>query len=105
MFSVMPPVDEAAEAMAKLWEAVALRGAVDRGDVEAVDKCLEEGANPNYKMPDGAFWTVLMLAANSGNAVLVEKMSKGGKMPKVDDKDPHGVQAIMLAAFRSHAYI
>uniref|UniRef100_A0A7S2PW22 Peptidase A2 domain-containing protein n=1 Tax=Zooxanthella nutricula TaxID=1333877 RepID=A0A7S2PW22_9DINO len=101
----MPPVDEAKEEEARLWQAVEFRGAVDRADDAKVQELMEAGANPIYKMSDGSSWTVLMLAANSGSELLVEKLSRGGKMPKVDDKDPHGYQAIMLAALQGHAQI
>lgn len=53
---------------------------------------LESGCNPNYRMPDGSNWTVLMLAAYSGHEELVQKFTKGGK--GVSDKDPRsGFQA------------
>lgn len=108
----MPPVDEAKALEEQLWQAVEFRGAVDRGDVEKVDEMLnppaEKGAvpaaNPVYK-PEGTSWTVLMLAANSGQDSLVEKFSKGGRMPKIEDTDPHGFQALMLAAYQGHVPI
>lgn len=86
-------------------QAVEFRGYCDKGDVEKVDEMLANGANPNYKMTDGANWNVLMLAVNGGHANLVEKFTKGGKFPKVDEKDPQGFQAIMLAALKGHAGI
>mmetsp|Transcript_78201 Transcript_78201/g.221748 ORF Transcript_78201/g.221748 Transcript_78201/m.221748 type:complete len:257 (+) Transcript_78201:92-862(+) len=101
----MPPTDEAKEAENALWAAVAFRGAVDKGELDEVETMLSEGANPIYKMGDGASWTVLMLAANGGHAPLVDRLCKGGRMPKVEDKDPAGFQAVMLAAFKGHAAI
>lgn len=101
----MPPADEAKEEADRLWSAVAFRGAVEKGEIELVEELLANGANPTYKMTDGASWTVLMLAGYSGHAALVEKLSKGGRMPKIDEKDPQGFQAIMLAAFKGHAAI
>lgn len=102
----MPPVDEAKEEQQRLWDGVEFRGAVDRGDVDKVDEMLTAGVNPNYK-PDApeASWSVLMLAANSGRAPLIDKLSKGGRMPKVEDRDPHGFQALMLAAYQGHVEI
>ncbi|CAE7678560.1 Kidins220 [Symbiodinium necroappetens] len=96
----MAPVDEEE---AKMWQAVAFRGAVDKGDLEEVNEMLENGSNPNYKMPDGSNWTVLMLASNGGHEELVQKFTKGGK--GVSDKDPQGFQAIMLAAIKGHANV
>mmetsp|Transcript_15298 Transcript_15298/g.30074 ORF Transcript_15298/g.30074 Transcript_15298/m.30074 type:complete len:227 (-) Transcript_15298:110-790(-) len=98
----MPPVDEAKEELERHWQAVALRGGVERGDVEQVDEILAEGANPNYKMTDGSHWTILMLASYSGHAPLVERLTRGGRMPKIEDRDPHGVQALALAAHQGH---
>jgi len=94
----MPPVDEAKELADRHWQAVAFRGAVERGELEMVDEILAAGHNPTYKMTDGSNWTVLMIAAHCGQAPLVEKFTKGGRMPKVEEKDPNGFQAIMLAA-------
>ncbi|CAE7182020.1 Kidins220, partial [Symbiodinium pilosum] len=96
----MAPVDEEE---AKMWQAVAFRGAVDRGDLDEVNEMLENGSNPNYKMPDGSNWTVLMLASYGGHEELVQKFTKGGK--GVSDKDPQGFQAIMLAAIKGHAHV
>lgn len=105
----MAPVDEAKEEAERMWQAVAFRGAVVKGDVEQVDELLAKitaaGGNPNQKMSDGSSWSVLMLAANSGHTALVEKLSKGGKMPKIDEKDPQGFQAIILAAHQGHTAI
>lgn len=67
------------------------------------EEMLENGSNPNYKMPDGSNWTVLMLASNGGHEELVQKFTKGGK--GVSDKDPQGFQAIMLAAIKGHANV
>ena len=64
---------------------------------------LEAGCNPNYKMPDGSNWTVLMLAAYAGHEELVQKFSKGGK--GVSDKDSQGFQAMMLAALKGHTFV
>ena len=64
---------------------------------------LEAGCNPNYKMPDGSNWTVLMIAANAGHDELVQKFSKGGK--GVSDKDSSGFQAMMLAALKGHTSV
>eukprot|EP00435_Cladocopium_sp_Y103_P038641 s1341_g10.t1 len=96
----MPPVDEDDLVM---WKAVAFRGAVDKGDSEEVNEMLEAGCNPNYKMPDGSNWTVLMIAANAGHDELVQKFSKGGK--GVSDKDSSGFQAMMLAALKGHTSV
>lgn len=112
----MPPVDEAKEEADRHWQAVAARGAVDRGDFERVELELKgenekfpTPFNPTYKMTDGAEWTVLMLAANSGkvgdeedNCQLIEKFTKGGRNPKIDEKDANGFQAISLAALKGH---
>jgi len=99
----MPPVDEAKEQEGKHWEAVAFRGAVERGEVEKVDEMIAEGANPLYKMTDGCSWSVLMIASYAGQQALVEKFTKGGRMPKVEEKDPNGFQAIGLASLKGHA--
>lgn len=96
----MPPVDEDDLVM---WKAVAFRGAVDKGDSEEVNEMLEAGCNPNYKMPDGSNWSVLMIAANAGHDELVQKFSKGGK--GVSDKDSSGFQALMLAALKGHSSV
>lgn len=67
---------------------------------------MDEGFPPTYKMTDGSNWTVLMIAADAGQKEMVEKfLGKGGKMPKVEEKDPHGFQALMLAAFKGHTDI
>ncbi|CAJ1371821.1 unnamed protein product [Effrenium voratum] len=96
--------EELFEEEAKMWQAVAFRGAVDKGDLEEVNEMLESGCNPNYRMPDGSNWTVLMLAAYSGHEELVQKFTKGGK--GVSDKDPRsGFQALMLAAMKGHAAV
>jgi len=102
----MPPVDEAKEENERHWQAVEFRGNVEKGDVQAVEEALQPGgiANPTYK-PEGSYWTVLMLAAHSGQVALTEKFCKGGRMPKVEEKDPRGFQAIMLAALGGHAAI
>jgi len=99
----MPPVDENKEAELRHWEAVAFRGNVEKGDLEKVDEMLAEGANPLYKMTDGCSWSVLMIASYCGHQPLVEKFTKGGKMPKVEEKDPNGFQAVGLAALRGHS--
>lgn len=67
------------------------------------EEMLEAGCNPNYKMPDGSNWSVLMIAANAGHDELVQKFSKGGK--GVSDKDSSGFQALMLAALKGHASV
>lgn len=105
----MAPVDEAKEEAERMWQAVAFRGAVVKGDIEQVDELLAKmqasGANPNHKMSDGSSWSVLMLAAHCGHTALVEKLSKTKGMPKIDEKDPQGFQAIMLAAQQGHSAI
>lgn len=101
----MPPVDEAKEEEARHWQAVQFRGAVDKGDVGCVDEMIAEGFNCTYKMTDGCAWSVLMIAAHAGQQPLVEKFTKGGKMPKVEEKDPNGFQAIGLASLKGHAAI
>merc|ERR1719230_1242766 len=88
----MPQVDEEAEARERHWTAVNFRNAVETGDMT--------------KMTDGSNWTVLMIASDAGQKEMVEKfLGKGGKMPKVEEKDPHGFQALMLAAFKGHTDI
>jgi ankyrin repeat protein len=99
----MPPVDEAKEAEGRHWEAVQFRGAVERGNLQTVDDMIAEGFNPTYKMTDGCSWSVLMIASYSGHQPLVEKFTKGGRMPKLEEKDPNGFQAVGLAALRGHA--
>lgn len=99
----MPPVDEGKEEERKHWEAVQFRGAVERGDTQMVDDMMGEGANPIYKMTDGCSWSVLMIASFAGQKPLVEKFTKGGRMPKVEEKDPNGFQAIGLASLKGHA--
>lgn len=101
----MPPVDEAKEAENRHWEAVAFRGAVEKGESETVEEMLANGMNPTYKMTDGCSWSVLMIASYAGHMPLVEKFTKGGRNPKVEEKDPNGFQAIGLAALRGHAEI
>mmetsp|Transcript_38602 Transcript_38602/g.72351 ORF Transcript_38602/g.72351 Transcript_38602/m.72351 type:complete len:236 (+) Transcript_38602:269-976(+) len=101
----MPPVDEAKEEAERHWQAVAFRGAVERGDLEAVEEQLTAGFNPTYKMTDGSNWSVLMIGAFSGQGTMVEKFTKGGRNPKIDDRDPNGFQAIQLAALRGHSEI
>lgn len=98
----MPPVDEAKEEEARHWQAVAFRGAVERGDVEKIDEMIAEGFNPTYKMTDGCSWSVLMIASFAGRQPLVEKFTKGGKVPKVEEKDPNGFQAVGLASLKGH---
>jgi len=98
----MPPVDEAKEEERKHWEAVAFRGAVENGNLEKVDEMIQEGFNCCFKMTDGCSWSVLMIASYSGHQALVEKFTKGGRMPKVEEKDPNGFQAVALAALRGH---
>eukprot|EP00928_Gymnodinium_smaydae_P063308 TRINITY_DN46937_c0_g1_i1.p1 TRINITY_DN46937_c0_g1~~TRINITY_DN46937_c0_g1_i1.p1 ORF type:complete len:224 (+),score=65.01 TRINITY_DN46937_c0_g1_i1:97-768(+) len=98
----MPPVDEEAEALAKHWQAVAFRGAVDKGDMEVVEELIANGFQTTYKMTNNTNWTVLMIAANAGQKEMVEKFTKGARMPKIDDKDPQGLQAIHLAALKGH---
>merc|ERR550537_2042827 len=66
---------------------------------------LTNGMNPTYKMTDGCSWSVLMIASYAGHMPLVEKFTKGGRNPKVEEKDPNGFQAIGLAALRGHAEI
>jgi len=101
-FVAMPPVDPGAEQEVAHWQAVAFRGAVEKGDLEKVDEMLGEGANVLYKMTDGCSWTVLMIASFAGHQALAEKFTKGGRNPKLEDKDPNGFQAIALAALRGH---
>eukprot|EP00747_Dinoflagellata_sp_TGD_P166194 gnl/TRDRNA2_/TRDRNA2_188609_c0_seq1.p1 gnl/TRDRNA2_/TRDRNA2_188609_c0~~gnl/TRDRNA2_/TRDRNA2_188609_c0_seq1.p1 ORF type:complete len:225 (+),score=73.05 gnl/TRDRNA2_/TRDRNA2_188609_c0_seq1:83-757(+) len=98
----MPPTDEAKEEENRHWAAVAFRGCIEQGKVDEVDQLLLEGANPTYKMTDGSSWNVLMLAANCGHTVLVDKFTSKRGFPKVEDHDPHGTQAIMLAALKGH---
>jgi len=102
----MPPVDEEAEAKAKHWQAVAFRGAVDKGDMAKKELIEEETGRtdlPSAKMTDGSTWTVLMIAANSGQKEMVLEFTKPKRgMPKVDDKDPQGIQALMLGALKGH---
>eukprot|EP00927_Polykrikos_kofoidii_P003527 TRINITY_DN11403_c0_g1_i1.p1 TRINITY_DN11403_c0_g1~~TRINITY_DN11403_c0_g1_i1.p1 ORF type:complete len:288 (+),score=58.41 TRINITY_DN11403_c0_g1_i1:103-966(+) len=102
----MPPVDEEAEAKQKLWQAVNFRGAVETGDAVTVENMLTDGFIPTYKMTDGSNWTVLMIAAYSGQEGLTEKFAKGGgKLPKIDETDPCGFQALMLSALKGHTKI
>lgn len=114
----MPPVDEEAEASRLYWASVQFRGAVERGDTEAVyglggwlnpdpdkkdaerDKFAKELST--HKMTDGSNWTVLMIAGFSGQKEFADKFSKGGRNPKVEDKDPNGFQVLMLAALQGH---
>jgi len=98
----MPPVDEEAEAMAKHWQAVRFAIAVETGDMSTVEKELEEGWIPTYKMSEGSTWSVLSLAAANGQLEMAQKFTKGGKNPKVDEKDANGFQALMLAALNGH---
>lgn len=98
----MPPVDEGKEEERRHWEAVAFRGAVEKGNLEKVDELIAEGFVPTYKMTDGCAWSVLMIASFAGHQSLVEKFTKGGRMPKIEDKDPNGFQAIGLAALKGH---
>jgi hypothetical protein len=99
----MPPVDEAKEEEHRHWQAVQFRGAVEKGNLETVDEMMAEGFNLTYKMTDGCSWSVLMIASYAGHQPLVEKFTKGGKVPKVDEKDPNGFQAMGLAALKGHA--
>lgn len=101
----MPPVDEGKEEERRHWEAVQFRGAVERGTLQTVDDMIAEGFNPTYKMTDGCSWTVLMIASYSGHKSLVDKFTKGGRMPKVEDKDPNGFQAIGLASLMGNANV
>lgn len=96
----MPPVDEAKEEERKHWEAVQFRGAVEKGNLQTVDDMIGEGFNCCYKMTDGCAWSVLMIASHAGHQPLVEKFTKGGRMPKVEEKDPNGFQAIGLASLK-----
>mmetsp|Transcript_34805 Transcript_34805/g.75895 ORF Transcript_34805/g.75895 Transcript_34805/m.75895 type:complete len:228 (-) Transcript_34805:86-769(-) len=99
----MPPVDEAKEEAERHWQAVAFRSAVERGDAETVEELLSSHPFlPTHRMSDGSSWTVLMLAAYSGQAAFAEKFTKGGRMPRIEERDPNGFQAIMLAALRGH---
>lgn len=99
----MPPPDEAKEELERLWQAIAFRTAVDAGQTEKVDEMIAEGMNPNQKMTDGSHWTVLMLAANAGQTELVSKFTgKAGRMPRIDEDDPHGFQAIHLASMNGN---
>jgi len=99
----MPPVDENKEAEENHWKAVAFRGAVEKGDVPKIEEMITEGFVPTYKMTDGCSWSVLMIASFAGQQALVDKFTKGGRMPKIEDKDPNGFQAIGLAALKGHA--
>merc|ERR1719310_2229078 len=47
-----------------------------------------------------------MIAADAGQTEMTKKtfLAKA-KMPKVEEKDPHGFQALMLAAFKGHTDI
>mmetsp|Transcript_8243 Transcript_8243/g.18441 ORF Transcript_8243/g.18441 Transcript_8243/m.18441 type:complete len:218 (+) Transcript_8243:141-794(+) len=96
------PADPEKEEQARHWQAVEFRAAVESGDAEKVDEMIGEGISTNHKMTDGAHWTVLMLAANSGRTELVTKFTAkpGGRYPKVEDDDPQGNQAIMLASLQ-----
>jgi len=101
--AAMPPVDEAKEEAERFWALINFRTAVDRGDTEAVDEQLSGGViNPSQKMTDGSTWTVLMLAANAGQASLVDKFTSKSRMPKIDEQDPNGFQAIHVAALKGH---
>lgn len=103
--SAMPPPDEAKEESERHWKSVAFRGAVERGQFETVEEMLAEGINPNYK-PEGASWSVLMIAADKGHLQLVQRFVKGtGRMPKVDEQDANGFQAIMMASAKGHLEI
>jgi ankyrin repeat protein len=99
----MPPVDEGKEEERRHWEAVQFRGAVERGDLNTVDEMILEGFVPTYKMTDGCSWSVLMIASYAGHQPLLDKFTKGGRMPKVEEKDPNGFEAIGLASLRGHA--
>merc|ERR1719247_1361135 len=44
-----------------------------------------------------------MIASFAGQEELVNKFTKAGRMPKIEDKDPNGFQAVGLAALRGHA--
>lgn len=101
----MPPVDEAKEEAERHRQAVLFRSAVERGELEEAEEMLQNGANACFRMNDGSHWNVLMLAANGGHSNLVEKFCKGPRMPKVDEQDPHGFQAIQLAALKGHLEI
>merc|ERR1719313_2557928 len=63
---------------------------------------IAEGFVPINKM-EGCSWSVLMIASFAGHQPLVEKFTKGGRMPKVEEKDSNGFQAIGLAALKGHA--
>mmetsp|Transcript_41209 Transcript_41209/g.74503 ORF Transcript_41209/g.74503 Transcript_41209/m.74503 type:complete len:228 (-) Transcript_41209:99-782(-) len=99
--------DPEKEEQERHWQAVEFRAAVDSGDTQKVDEMLGEGLHANQKMMDGAHWSVLMLAANAGRTDLVTKFTAkpGGRYPKVEDDDPQGNQAIMLAALKGETDI
>mmetsp|Transcript_88379 Transcript_88379/g.248992 ORF Transcript_88379/g.248992 Transcript_88379/m.248992 type:complete len:233 (+) Transcript_88379:108-806(+) len=102
----MPPVDENAEALRMHWQAVDFRCAVEQGNMEKVENMLnpKEGVPfpATYKMTDGSSWTILMIAADAGQRDMVERFTKAPRMPKVEEKDPHGFQALMLGALKGH---
>lgn len=103
----MPPPDPDKEAAELHWQAVAFRTAVEEGDMETVEDFLvEKGFPATYKM-EGSNWTVLMIAANAGRVELCDKfVGKASKsMPKPEERDPNGFQAIALAALKGHKEI
>lgn len=80
-------------------DPVAFGHAVERGDLGAVRRWLDEGLDPEYQAD--RVGTGLMLAAWNGNIEMMALFVERGADPRRSNR--HGEQALQLAAWNGHA--
>ncbi len=73
-----------------------LSAAARRGDLVAMRRLLEAGADPNDRGPRGSMWPPLMHAVHEGQIEAVRLLLDYGADP--DSGGPHGYTALMMAA-------
>lgn len=88
----------AATCQAALPDRVAFGNAIERGDLGAAKRWLDEGLDPNLEAD--RIGTGLMIAAWEGNVPMMELFLARGADPQRSNR--HGEQALQLAAWRGH---
>lgn len=93
----MADAKEAKEEAERLWQAVSLRSAVEKGELETAKGLLDEGSNPLFQMQDGASWTILSLACWGGHHEITKQFCGKKGFPKIEAQDSKGFQALSWA--------
>jgi ankyrin repeat protein len=95
----LPGVRRTGTVMWGLIRNLRLRGAIYRGDINAVERLLQAGADPECKNPQGL--TALMLAAGQGTEPVIRALVKAGadvnRAETVSNPVTSGVTSLMAA--------